>query len=160
MPEGQDLTAPEARQDDPVPPDRRPSFLIVTLDAFARRQLGTVGLASDVAPRLDALFQRGIVFSAATAPATYTLASIGSLLTGQAPLTHGVVLNEHPDTGPMRLAPDVDTLAELLSEHGWRTGAWVTNPNAAARHGFDRGFLHYDELFSPSTNRNTRGRPS
>jgi arylsulfatase A-like enzyme len=147
VPEGERVGVPEIAEADPAEPGARPSFLIVTLDAFARRQLGTVGMAADVAPELDALFRRGIAFSAATAPATYTLASVGSLLTGQAPLTHGVVLNEHPDAGPMQLTLDVDTLAQVLSEHGWRTAAWVTNPNTAARHGFDRGFTHYDELF-------------
>jgi arylsulfatase A-like enzyme len=145
--EGEGLAAPVRRETDPVPPAARPSFLIVTLDAFARRQLGTIGRASDVAPRLDALAGRGIVYGAATAPATYTLASVGSLLTGQAPLRHGVVLNEDVDGGPMRLPPEVDSLAQVLTEHGWRTAAWVTNPNAAARHGFDRGFPHYEELF-------------
>jgi arylsulfatase A-like enzyme len=147
VPEGMAASAPEPVVPDPVQPRSRPSFLVVTLDAFARRQLGTVGRAADVAPNLDALFRRGIVYGAATSPATYTLASIGSLLTGQAPLTHGVVLNEHPDNRPMRLGPDVETLASVLALHGWRTAAWVTNPNAAGRHAFDRGFGHYDELY-------------
>jgi arylsulfatase A-like enzyme len=147
VPEDESAAAPASLEADPAPPDRRPSFLIVTLDAFARRQLGTVGRGKDVAPRLDELSRRGIVFGSATAPATYTLASIGSLLSGQAPLTHGVVLNQHADGSSMQFAPGVDTLAQVLSEHGWRTAAWITNPNAAARHGFDRGFAHYEELF-------------
>lgn len=136
----------------PPPADgRRLSFLLVTLDAFARRQLGIVAPPSDVVPRLADLAARGTNFRDASATASYTLASVGTLLTGQSPLRHGVVLALQPSGEPYRLPDDAPRLARELAGHGWRTAAWVTNPNAAARHGYDAGFERYDELFRDET---------
>jgi arylsulfatase A-like enzyme len=76
---------------------------------------------------------------------------VGTLLTGQSPLRHGVVLALQPSGEPGRLPDDAPRLARELAGHGWRTAAWVTNPNAAARHGYDAGFERYDELFRDET---------
>ena len=128
----------------------RPNVLLVTLDAFSRRQLRVIGTPDAVAPRLAQLGARGTVFRDAVAPASYTLASVATLLTGQSPPRHGVVLAlEGTGDGslPCRLPEGTPRLAALLSDAGWRTAAFVTNPNAAARHGFDLGFERFDELF-------------
>lgn len=135
----------------PTAPTSRPSFLLVTLDAFARRQLGVVGPGAEVVPRLTDLGHRGAVFRDATSMASYTLSSVATLLTGQSPLHHGVNLVSLPAAGggsiTSVLAEDTPRLARSLREQGWRTAAFVTNPNAAARHGFGEGFERYDELF-------------
>jgi arylsulfatase A-like enzyme len=133
---------------DPAAPEglARPSFLLVTLDAFARRELEAAERPHEVAPNLSALAEQGLVFEQALAPASYTLASVGTLLTGQGPETHGVVMVEGPE-GVRRLDVGAPRLASRLAEQGWRTAAFVTNPNAAGRHGFEQGFERYDELF-------------
>lgn len=128
----------------PPAPNKRPSFLVVTLDACARRRLGATPSPT---PVLDGLVRRGISFPEATSAASYTLASVASLLTGQQPIEHGVALSESSG-GVSRLARTAPGLAPELAAAGWRTAAFVTNPNAASRHGFDRGFESYDELFA------------
>ena len=139
--------APIAR---PVGGPSRPSFLLVVLDALARRHVGSFGGRPDVTPALDRLAREGFVASDAIAPASYTLASIGTLLTGAEPLEHGVSL---VSDGARTLVLDEarPTLASVLSAAGWRTRAFVTNPNAAARHGYARGFDRYDELFADAS---------
>jgi arylsulfatase A-like enzyme len=146
VPEGWKPPATPAATPAAAPPARL-SFLLVTLDAFARHQLGIVGPPSEVVPRLTDLAAHGTNFRDASATASYTLASVGTLLTGQSPLRHGVVLATQPSGEPGRLPDDAPRLARELGSRGWRTAAWVTNPNAAARHGYDAGFERYDELF-------------
>lgn len=134
-------------------PDGGPwSFLVVVLDALARARTSTHGPpAADGAPAttpiLDRLATRGLVPERASAPASYTLASVGSLLTGQHPLTHGVV--EHGDgQRVLALADETPRLARTLAAGGWRTGAWLTNPNTSGQHGYGQGFDHWEELFA------------
>jgi arylsulfatase A-like enzyme len=130
------------------PPERRPSFLIIVLDAFAQRYAGRVVNGQLVTPALDALAANGLTFADATAPASYTLASVGSLLTGQAPLMHGVLSTVDGEGRVRRLAPDAPLLAAELRARGWHTVAFLTNPNTGARHGFGAGFERYDELWT------------
>ncbi|MHC4845855.1 MAG: sulfatase, partial [Planctomycetota bacterium] len=147
VPEGAALPADEPADAGLVRPERTPSFLVVNLDALARRQLAPRDKAGTITPVLDDLLARGISFPDATAPASYTLASVGSLLTGQDPLTHGVAMVEGAH-GVNRLAPDAPRVASMLREAGWRTSALVTNPNASSRHGYGEGFERYHELFA------------
>ena len=134
-----------------TPPARQPSFLVVVLDAFARRYAGRVVSGQLVTPALDALAANGLTFADATTPASYTLASVGSLLTGQAPLTHGVLSTVDAGGRVRSLAPDAPLLAAELRAHGWHTVAFLTNPNTGARHGFGTGFERYDELWTDET---------
>lgn len=151
------LMVPESWQPAREPPPgtptaaaQRPSFLVVVLDAFARRYMNRVLDGQLVSPALDALAANGLFFTDATAPASYTLASVGALLTGQSPLTHGVLATTGADGLVQRLAPDAPSLASELRARGWRTAAWMTNPNGGARHGFAAGFERFEELFDPA----------
>ncbi len=129
-----------------APRPARPSFLVVTLDALAARWVSAQHRGQSTTPALDAVIRRGISFSDATTLSSYTLASVGTLLTGQGPLHHGVALFED-EHGVQALRPDTPRLAALLAEHGWRTGAFMTNPNTAKEHGYAAGFDSFDELF-------------
>ena len=75
------------------------------------------------------------MFDDAIAVHTNTGPSHASVLTGHYPLSHGVVKNGY------RLREGVTTLAQMLSEHGFRTGAfvsgWTLNREAVA---LDKGF--------------------
>ena len=129
-------------------PAHPPSFLVVVLDAFAGRYLNRVLEQGMLTPALAALADNGLLFPDAQAPASYTLASIGALLTGQEPLTHGLLATLDAQGAFTRLAPDAPRLATELGAHGWRTAAFVTNPNAGAHHGFSAGFESFDELYA------------
>jgi len=125
----------------------RPSFLVITLDALARRWVSAQHRGSSTTPNLDALLARGIAFPQATALSCYTLASVATLLTGQDPLHHGVALLADVNGAPQQLDAGAPRLASLLHDRGWRTAAFMTNPNTAKEHGFAAGFDSYAELF-------------
>ena len=73
--------------------------------------------------------------------ASWTLPSVASLATGLMPGEHGAGCVWDQCQG---LQPDAQTLAEVLSKHGYRTTAVTANPWITAKTGFARGF---DEFF-------------
>lgn len=75
----------------------------------------------------------------AVSTAPFPLAGTASLLTGQSSVRHGLV-----DVS-WRLDPERSpTLAEILSDAGWRTGAFTAGGFTADLFGFERGFEVYD----------------
>lgn len=116
------------------------NVVLITLDAAGARHFTAYGDTTEIAPNVDALARDGIVFEDTFAPASYTLPSIASLFSGAYPQTHGVV-----DTSK-RLGDTAPTLAAELARRGYTTIGLVTNPNAGAAYGLNRGFVVYDEL--------------
>lgn len=90
-------------------------------------------------PTFDALADRGTFFRQATSTSSYTPPSHTSMFTGLYPKTHGVKTFFHSYNDPS------PTLAELLSELGYETKAWIEN-QALEMLGVTRGF---DEVVCP-----------
>jgi arylsulfatase A-like enzyme/Tfp pilus assembly protein PilF len=122
------------------------SLLLVTIDTLRADALGCYGAPGDPTPHLDRLARQGVRFSAAYAHATTTLPSHASLLTGRYPLTHGV-----RDNGNFRLGSAETTLAEMLQQAGYRSGAFVGAFVLDARFGLNQGFEAYDDFYGEET---------
>ena len=88
---------------------------------------------------MDALAARGVRFTRAFATAPITLPSHASLLTGLYPPGHGSRHNG------MRMSDRPATLATVLREKGWATGAFVGAFPLDRRFGLDRGFDRYGD---------------
>jgi len=73
-----------------------------------------------------------------------TLPSHCSILTGLDPISHGVRTN-----GTDSLKDDQTTLAELLKDQGYETGAFVSSFVLNARFGLNQGFDVYDDWVEP-----------
>ena len=93
-------------------------------------------------PHLARLAARGQVFVQAYAHNVMTLPSHANILTGRYPFDHGV-----RDNSGFVLGPSVPTLAELLSDQGLATGAFVAAFPLDARFGLGRGFEVYDDSY-------------
>jgi arylsulfatase A-like enzyme/Tfp pilus assembly protein PilF len=118
----------------------RPNLLLVTLDTTRTDRLGCYGYEAANTPALDSLAARGVVFDKAYTPAPMTLTAHASLMTGLLPPQHGARVN-----GMHKLAADVPTLAERLSQEGYRTGAFVAAFVLDKKFGLGRGFDRYDD---------------
>lgn len=127
----------------PEPPRVPPAtnVVVIVLDAARRDHLETYGGLENVTPHIDEFARESLVFDAAFAQASYTLASTGSLFTGQLPATHGFI--EERD----RLDPNLTTLAEVFSQRGYATGLFSANPYVSETFGTAQGFDHRAELF-------------
>jgi arylsulfatase A-like enzyme/tetratricopeptide (TPR) repeat protein len=118
----------------------RANVLLVTIDTLRADRLGCYGHAAAATPVLDGLAARGVRFATAVAHAPLTAPSHASILTGLLPLGHGV-----RDNGSFALPPSGTTLAEVLRDAGYRTGAFVSGFPLDHRFGFGRGFVTYDD---------------
>jgi arylsulfatase len=121
------------------PPDL---LLLVTVDTLRADHLGAYGSERGLTPALDGLARESTVFSAAYAPAPFTLPSISALLSGRYPEELGISRNESA------LPAAVPTLASALRERGWRTAAVVSNFVLREACGLAAGFDVYDDRFT------------
>jgi arylsulfatase A-like enzyme len=114
--------------------EARPSIVLVVLDGASAERMGLYGGGRETTPAIDALGRESVVFDAAVSQAVYTIASIGSLLTGQYPERHQSV------SFADRLRDDVVTLPSILSRAGYRTAAFAGNAVVSKTFGLDRGY--------------------
>jgi arylsulfatase A-like enzyme/Tfp pilus assembly protein PilF len=123
----------------------RSNVLLITIDTLRADRVGAYS-GGPLTPALDALAARGIRFTQAHAHVPLTLPAHTSILTGLVPATHGVHNN-----GAAGVAPAVPTLASILHDAGYRTGAFVGAFVLDARFGLSRGFETYDDRVGSDT---------
>ena len=134
----------------------RPDLVLVVMDTVRADRLKPYGYGRATTPLLDAFARRHAVrYTNARSTSSWTLPSHASLFTGLMPAQHGAT---HPRQGASTehvvdsaalpaqpLRSDVPTLASLLRDAGYRTGAVLANSAYLdPRFGLGRGFEHYD----------------
>jgi choline-sulfatase len=117
-----------------------PSFLLITLDTWRWDYIGASGSGKVATPALDRLAREGIYEPEAETPVPLTTPAHATILTGLAPLHHGVL-----DCISYALAPDPPVLAEAFAASGRRTAAFLSSVSLDRRYGLDRGFQTYDQ---------------
>ncbi len=118
----------------------RPDVLLVTIDTLRADAPGFAGNRRAATPNLDRLAAGGRVFTAAHAHNVVTLPSHANILTGLYPYQHGI-----RDNSGFRLPATLPTLATVLRQAGYATGAFVGAYPLDSRYGLDRGFQVYDD---------------
>jgi arylsulfatase A-like enzyme len=114
-------------------------LLLITVDTLRADRLEAYGGAAGLTPRLDALARRSEVFLRAYAPSSFTLPSVGAIMTGRYPQELGIWKNESG------VPESAATLAAELRGHGWRTAAVVSNFVLRRRSGLAAGFDLFDD---------------
>jgi arylsulfatase A-like enzyme len=110
------------------------NVLIVLLDACATDHLPFLGYDKETTPHLNGIARANWSFSDVTAQAPYTIASVASLMTGEAVDLHGVT-----EAGQV-VSEQLPMLAERFQAAGYQTGAFSANAHIQAKFGFGRGF--------------------
>ncbi|WP_207287833.1 sulfatase [Haloterrigena alkaliphila] len=111
------------------------NIILLSADALRADHLSCHGYHRETSPVLDELADESLHFTNAYSASSHTREAVPALLTG-----------EYPDTavGPdYRLA--TDTIASTLSEHGFATGGFHSNPFISRAYGFDRGFDEFND---------------
>jgi arylsulfatase A-like enzyme len=116
----------------------RPNVILISLDTLRADRLGCYGNEHARTPVLDKLAANGVLFEDAVSNSSWTLPGHGAMLTGVQPGALG--LFKVTD----RLSPRALTLAEVMREHGFDTGAIVSYILLDKVYGFDQGFEHFD----------------
>src|SRR5688500_11790049 len=113
-----------------------PDIILITIDTLRADALGVD------TPFLDGLARESIVVTNAHAHHGVTLPSPVNILPGLYPYQHGV-----RDNAGYTLDPKVQTLAPLLKQKGYATGAFIGAFPLDARYGLTPGFDVYDDKY-------------
>ena len=149
--------------DSQSPPEARQTVrnvLLVTLDTTRADRFSCYGYDRPTTPNFDALAAEGVLFELAISTAGATPIAHASILTGLNPYHHGVRVI-YAGSG-YYLHPEIPTLASVLHDKGWDTGAFLSSFTVSEFYGFDHGFNTFDNgLKNPAENVleiNKRGR--
>ncbi len=122
----------------PEPPD----LVVITVDTLRADRLGSYGCDAGLTPVMDRLAVEGVRYEDVSATAPITLPSHSSIFTGRYPTNTGVRNN-----GSFVLPDGETTLAEILKDQDWATGAVVAAYPLHSRFGLNQGFDIYDDEF-------------
>ena len=99
----------------------RANLVVISVDTLRADHLGSYGYARATSPNIDRLAKESVRFERAFAPRAHTWPSLTSMLTGLRPRTTNVRA-----PGEL-LAKGVPTLASVLRDAGYATGAFLAN---------------------------------
>lgn len=134
------------------------NVILISMDTVRADHLSLYGYERDTTPNLKKLSQEATLYSNAIATSNMTLPSHASIFTGLYSRSHGthhVFETQNPSDDNsgvsyewahnMPLDDKFNTLAEILSEKGYRTMAVVANQGYLGHsYRLDQGFQHYD----------------
>ncbi len=129
--------------------NRKLNVVLITIDTLRADHLSCYNPGFARTPHIDALAEKGVLFTHAFAHVPMTLPSHTSILTGTLPLYHGI----HDNYG-FRASEKLTTMAEFLKARGYATAAFIGAFPLDSRFGLAQGFDLYDEKY-PSKNMRT-----
>lgn len=126
----------------PVAADESPpDILLVVLDTVRADRLATYGYARDTSYQLNAIAEAGVVFEDVTVSGPWTWPGHAALFTGEPPWVTGAHYVDTDSTVPVQqMRTDLPTLAEGLSDAGYRTVSVAGNNLLEESLGLVRGF--------------------
>jgi arylsulfatase A-like enzyme len=121
-------------------PPNSPNVLFIIVDTLRADHLSPYGYTRDTSPYLTHLAEQGVLFENAIAPASWTLPSHASMLTGLYPHEDRV------ETEKDFLSGSFPTLGDAMAKRGYRTAAFSANyPLFSKDYGFIHGFSRFDD---------------
>jgi arylsulfatase A-like enzyme/Tfp pilus assembly protein PilF len=134
------LSALHATAQTPAKP--APNVVLITIDTLRADHVGCYGYKQIKTPNIDGLAADGVRFDRAFAVVPVTLPSHSSMLTGTYPMLSGM----HDFSGN-KLSPLQPTLASVLKQAGYQTGAVIGSSVLDSRFGLNQGFDFYYDHF-------------
>ena len=118
------------------------NLVLITIDTLRADHLGCYGYKQIKTPNIDGLAADGVRFERAFTPVPVTLPSHSAMLTGTYPMLSGM----HDFSGN-KLSPQQPTLATVLKQAGYATGAVIGAAVLDSRFGLNQGFDFYYDHF-------------
>ncbi len=119
------------------------NFVLITLDSLRADHCGFMGYPRNTTPFLDGMARNGLCFENAMVASLPTTPSMTAIFTGEYPLVNATPLVPSEWRKNMR---GKETLSQKLSEAGYTTGAFHTNPAASQYFGLNKGFETFEYL--------------
>ena len=117
-------------------------IVLISIDTCRADYLSCYGYRRKTTPNIDKLAEEGVLFENVISPVPLTLPAHSSMLTGTIPPYHGV--HENHD---YQLSESNTTLAEILKDQGFTTGAIISAFVLDSQFGLDQGFETYNDQF-------------
>jgi arylsulfatase A-like enzyme/lipopolysaccharide biosynthesis regulator YciM len=117
------------------------NVLLISMDTTRADRLGCYGYDKNTTPNIDSFAGESVLFKSAVAHVPFTFPSHLSIMTGTLPIYHG----SH-DNGGMPISDAHITLAEVLKEDGYKTGAILASYVLNAQFGLNQGFDTYTDF--------------
>ncbi len=118
------------------------NVVLITIDTLRADHVGCYGYKQIKTPNIDGLAADGVRFERAFAVVPVTLPSHTSMLTGTYPMLSGM-----HDFSANKLSPLQPTLASVLKQAGYQTGAVIAAAVLDSRFGLNQGFDFYYDHF-------------
>jgi len=115
-----------------------PNVFIILVDTLRADRVGALGADRELTPTFDSVAETSYVFRKAYSSSSWTSPAVASLFTSRYPSQHQVV-----DFDSV-LAADELSLAESLSERGYRCGGFSASALVSPTFGFDQGFEFFE----------------
>jgi arylsulfatase A-like enzyme/Tfp pilus assembly protein PilF len=116
------------------------NLLLITIDTLRTDRLSCYDPGQLKTPNIDTLADNGVFFTNAFAHTSTTLASHANILLGMTPPYHGV-----HDNLDFKVREEYLSMAELLKQSGYSTGAFLGAFPLDSRFGLSQGFDTYDD---------------
>src|SRR3984885_5329860 len=120
----------------------QPNVVFITIDTLRADHLGCYGYKQIRTPNIDALAGESFRFERAYTPVPVTLPAHTAIFTGTYPTLSGM----HDFSGN-KLNPKQPTLASVLKQHGYATGAVIGSAVLDSRFGLNQGLDFYYDHF-------------
>jgi len=121
-------------------PSNSPNIILISIDALRADHLSCYGYHRNTSPNIDRLASQGVLFKNAFSQATWTLPSHASIFLSQYVWRHKI-----DNRRTKRLSNSFTTLAEILRDRNYTTGAFVGRGFLSFKYGFNQGFEIYDD---------------
>jgi len=115
------------------------NVLLISIDTCRADRLSCYGYWYNTTPNIDAIAGRSVLFENVISPVPQTLPAHCSMLAGTIPPYHQVHDNLNEVLGESHM-----TLAEILKENGFTTGAIISGVVLDVRYGLGQGFDTYN----------------
>ena len=116
------------------------NILVITIDTLRADHLSSYGYPKQTSPRMDGFAGGAVLFENVACQSSQTLPSHASIFIGTNPRVHKAISHESP------VDAEETTLAELLKEAGYSTGAFISSHALDSEYGLDQGFDTYWEV--------------
>lgn len=120
------------------------NVVLLTIDSLGASRVGCLGYNKETTPNLDDVAKEGTVYTACIAQSSHTLESMPSLLCSKYPSRFD---------SPPKLPTTFQTIASTLSDLGFATAGFHSNPYISRAYGFERGFDTFDDSLPLARNR-------
>lgn len=118
------------------------NVVFISIDTCRADYLGCYGFGRETTPNIDAVARQSVLFENVVVPVPLTLPAHCSMLTGTIPPYHG-----GHDNLDYRLGGSNVTIAEILKEQGFVTGAIISAFVLDSQFGLKQGFDSYNDTF-------------